>query len=649
MKVAGSAGLALGSLGFPAIVRAASGTRTVIVLGIDGMDPNLLLRLVKQGKMPNSRHLMEQGSFTRLGTSNPPQSPVAWSNFISGTNPGGHGIYDFIARDPSTLKPYLSTSRILGAQRTLRLGDWKIPLSGRKMVNLRKGPTFWTDLQNHGVDCTVFRMPANFPPTGTRARTLSGLGTPDIHGSYGIFTFYTDKKDERTRDVPGGRIERVRVRDHVIDCVLPGVTNTLDAKERKVNVAFRVFVDPVNPAAKISIQETEFILSEGEWSDWIRIRFPILPHLAEIPGICRFFLKRARNGFALYVSPVNIDPAEPSLPISTPEGYSRRLVRDVGFFHTQGMPQDTSALSAGVLNDAEYRQQATFVLNERLRFFEHEFGRFERGFFFFYFSSLDLNSHAFWRTVDSAHPLHSPGLRKKHGDFLPWLYAEMDKVIGRAMQRLDDQTLLMVISDHGFSSFRRQFNLNSWLMDNGYAAPIRNALRGRAGYFADLDWPRTRAYGLGLNALYLNIGGREPSGIVSRGEESRALAEELIARLTAVVDPTTGEHVISNVYRPSEIYSGPYVENAPDLLVCYGVNYRASWDTVLGKYPREHIIDNTDPWSGDHATDSSLVPGVFLSNRRINTDHPALHDLAPSILAEFGVPQPAGMTGKRVT
>jgi predicted AlkP superfamily phosphohydrolase/phosphomutase len=640
IKLAG-AGLAVGTIGafgMPAISNgAARKGRNLVVLGIDGMDPVLLERFIKEGRMPNCERLIRAGSMSRLLTSDPPQSPVAWSNFISGTNPGGHGIFDFIARDPSTLIPYLSTAEMGKAPGTIGIAGYDIPISGRKMLNLRKGATFWKDLEEHGVDCTVLKVPANFPPTECRSRTVSGLGTPDIHGSYGLFAYYTDRLGEIPRDVPGGKISSVVMIDGKVECVLPGPANTIQREHASVNIPFNVFADPVNPTVLVSIQGKEFILREAEWSDWIVLSFTMIPHVLNVSGICRFYLRKARNDFALYVSPVNIDPANPTLPISTPPGYSAELVSRVGRFYTQGLAEDTKALSAGTLTDDEYRHQAINVLNENLRMFDSEFARFKSGFFF-----------SFWRAIDSGHPLFTAELASKHADFIPWLYSQMDKVVGKAMARIDGNTTLMVMSDHGFTSFRRQFNLNTWLMDNGYAKPVSGASRGIAGYFEDTDWTHTSAYGLGINSLYLNMRKREPNGIVAPGSEKDALTKELITRLEAVRDPKTGEPVISHVYKASDIYSGPCVASAPDLVIGYNRYYRASWDTILGKYPREQLLDNMDPWSGDHAIDSQHVPGVLLCNRQINTAHPSLADLAPTIMGEFRVDVPKQMTGKSV-
>ena len=633
----------------------APATDRMIVLGVDGFDPVLLEKFVAQGLMPHCKRLIETGSFRRLRTSDPPQSPVAWSNFISGTNPGGHGIFDFLARDPQSemIAPFLSMARAEQAGTPLRIGNWKIPLSPGRIRNLRKGPTFWTHLEDHGIPCTVLRVPANFPPTEGEAVSLSGMGTPDVLGGYGTFTFFTDDPSTATRDVQGGRICRVEVRDHVAECVLPGPENTFiaggdSADGNSTDISFQVFLDPTRPLAKIVIQDQAFVLAEGEWSEWIPVRFQLLPHLVDVAGICRFFLKEVQGKFALYAAPVNIDPAHPALPISTPPDYSRRLVRELGYFYTQGMAEDTKALSAGVLSSAEYRQQATFVLDERMRFFKHELARFGRGFFFYYFSTLDLSSHVFWRTLDPQHPLYSAALAAEHGDFIPSLYKSVDEAIGLALATVDDRTVLCVMSDHGFTSFRRQFNLNSWLMDNYYIRPKVSRVQSVNSYLADVDWKRTKAYGLGFNGLYLNLKGREVHGTISPGTEADKLCDKLISQLTAFTDPQTGEQVISHVYRANEIYSGPYASDGPDLVVAYNNFYRASNDTVRGEFPRTLVLDNTDAWSGDHCVDSTFVPGVLLCNRPVRSDEPALEDLAPTILAQFGVKAPAEMTGKNL-
>jgi predicted AlkP superfamily phosphohydrolase/phosphomutase len=383
------------------------------------------------------------------------------------------------------------------------------------------------------------------------------------------------------------------------------------------------------------------------------VRFDFLPHVVDAAGICRFYLQRAQGDqdagrFALYVSPVNIDPAHPGLPISTPPDYSRRLVRELGYFYTQGIVEDTQALRAGVLDTEEYQQQALFVHQERIRFFEHELGRFQKGFLFFYFSTLDQNSHVFWHAIDPQHPLYSRELAERHGDFIAALYQKVDTAVGQALERLDERSWLMVLSDHGFTSFRRQFNLNSWLLDHGYIRTLRPPLRDGSTLFQDVDWKRTRAYGVGLNGLYLNRQGRESQGTVRTDLDADRLLRELATRLESFRDPDSGEQVILKVALTRDEYSGPLAATGPDLLVGYNRGYRASWDTILGGFPRQHVLDNTDAWSGDHCVDPAVVPGVLLSSRPLSKVAPRIEDLAPTILDAFGVPVPEGMTGRKL-
>lgn len=647
--IIGAAGAmaAASAFGFPSLVASRRRFAKILVLGIDGMDPNLVARFIREGRMPNAARMAERGCFMPLATTHPPQSPVAWSDFISGTNPGGHGIFDFIAREAQTLMPYLSTARTRPPRHTWQIGKFNIPLGKPRTELLRHGPTLWVELHRAGFESRVVRAPVNFPPAETRARTLSGLTTPDVHGSYGVFTFFTTSAARPESDVAGGRIRRMFIRGDRAECVLEGPANTFRAEAEPVTVPFVIERDAQNPVARIRIQDKEFLLREGEWSPWVTLHFPMMA-LVETTGICRFYLKQVRPECELYVTPINIDPERPAMPISTPANYAPELARSVGKFYTQGMPEDTAALSAGVFNDDEYREQALFVAQENMRLYEHELRRFKTGFFYTYFSALDLNSHAFWRTLDPNHPLYSPELAARHGDFLPQLYEMMDRAIGMASEAADERTWVLAVSDHGFCSFRRQFHLNSWLMDNGYARARDPRERGRDSFFSVTDWTRTRAYGLGINSLYLNLQGREPNGIVEPGEEAEALRRELIERLMALRDPENGEPIFAGVYRPEDLYAGPYVKEAPDLILGYRPNYRASWKTVLGSYPHAWIEDNLDPWSGDHCMDPQFIPGTLLSNVSLKDEKPALQDMAPTIYAAADVPVPAECTGRNL-
>ena len=620
----------------------------VMVLGIDGMDPSLLKQYIKQGKMPNAGKLVEMGGFSPLTTSIPPQSPVAWANFITGMNPGGHGIFDFIHREPETFIPYLSTSKTSPPSKTISLGDWEIPLSPGKVTLLREGKAFWNILGDNGVNATVFKVPSNFPPEESKGRTLSGLGTPDILGTYGTFSYFTNDPPGNCENMGGGKVFPVDVKNNKVVARLVGPRNTFRKDSPKSTVEFTVRIDPHNPVARVKIQGEEILLKEKEWSNWMTVTFDMVPYLESVSGIFRIYLKEVHPYFKLYVSPININPADPALPISTPSDYAQKLVEQVGYFYTQGMPEDTKALSNHVLTDSEYLEQAQFVLNERLRLYDYELSRFRDGFFFFYFSSLDLNSHMFWRAIDPSHHLYTPELGKKYGWFIPSLYQKMDEVIGKAMKRMDDNSTLMVMSDHGFVSFRRGFNLNTWLLNNGYAALEDPLSQEETEFFNNVKWSKTRAYGLGINSLYLNLADREIEGIVAPGDEYESLVDEIAQRLTRVKDPVTGENVITHAYKPNQVYSGNQTKNAPDLILGYNRNYRSSWDTILGKYPRQECINNDDKWSGDHCMDNIFLPGVFLCSKKFANRQPSLYDLTPSILKQFGIKKPKNMIGKSI-
>jgi predicted AlkP superfamily phosphohydrolase/phosphomutase len=620
----------------------------LIILGIDGMDPQLLHRFMREGKMPNFAKLEAQGDFRQLRTSIPPQSPVAWSNLITGMNAGGHAIFDFIHRDPKTLRLYFSASRVEGPKHAIHLGSWAIPLGGGSAQQLRKGVAFWQLLDQHGIPNTIFRIPSNFPPVAAKGKTLSGMGTPDLRGTYGTFSFYTDDPAAVAGEVEGGQIISVLVENSRVTANLIGPDNSFRKGSPAAEEPFSVAVDPLESVAKVTVQGREFVLREGEWSDWIRVEFQLIPLFANVKGMCRFYFKQAHPRFQLYVSPINIDPADPALPISTPSSYSRFLTDEAGEFHTQGIAEDTKALSDGVLDDNEYLRQARTVLAEHRRIFDAEFPRFDRGVFFFYFSSLDLNSHMFWRLMDPKHPEYDATLAAQNGSAIEDFYEQMDQVLGEVLPRLDDHTTLLVLSDHGFAPYYRSFNLNTWLLDNGYIKLKSDASRNSSEPFANVDWSQTRAYGLGLNGLYLNLRGRESNGIVERGTAADSLMAEIRGKLLAVQDPKAKLPVITRVDLASETYQGSYAREGPDLIVGYNRGYRAGWQTILGAFPPEEIEDNTNPWSGDHCMDYTLVPGVLLSNRKIAAEEPALTDIAPTILAEFGIAKAKGMIGQSV-
>jgi predicted AlkP superfamily phosphohydrolase/phosphomutase len=623
-------------------------TRTkILVFGFDGLDPRLLQMWMEAGKLPAFKRLVSQGGFRPLRTSIPPQSPVAWSNFITGTDPGGHGIFDFMLRDPETYIPVFSGSVTEEAKTTLKLGDLVLPLSGGKVRNLIQGRAFWQILEDHDIPATVFKMPSNYPPVPTKQRTLSGMGTPDIKGYYGLFNYYTAEPIKINEDIGGGRIHQVYVDRNMVEAKLPGPTNTFKKERPESTVDFKVFVDPVNPVAKISYQDQEFILREKEWSGWKRVHFHLVP-TKSVSGICMFYLKEVRPHFKLYVTPINIDPASPALPISTPEGYAPELEKKFGPFFTKGLPADTSALDHDVLDEAEFLEQDDMILGERKKMFEYEFNRFDSGLLFYYVSSTDQRQHMFWRLLDRNHPMYDPGLASKYGVTIENIYIEADKLLDRAMQGLGKDSLLLVMSDHGFNPFRRCFNLNTWLLENGYHKLRNPWSQEDSSLFDNTDWSRTKAYGIGLNGLYINQKGREREGMVNPGVESDNLIHEIAHQLEQVIDPKTGERAILHAFIAKDVYKGRHLDLAPDIVLGFNYGYRISWGSPLGRFPRQVFEDNTEKWSGDHMSAPEVIPGIVVANRRFKAETPALYDLTATILDVFGIAKPEEMIGKSI-
>jgi predicted AlkP superfamily phosphohydrolase/phosphomutase len=619
----------------------------VIVLGMDGLDPKLVRRFVAEGHLPTFERLMREGYFGELGTTNPPHSPVAWSSFITGTNPGGHGIYDFVHRDPGKFIPYMSTSRSNASSRSVSVGGWKIPIESESVELMRRGPTLWNILEQNSIESSVYAIPANFPVVPGNARTISGMGTPDLLGSYGTFTYFTEEPPPDAADFAGGRVVKLRLRDHAAETALEGPKNSFRAKSEVAKVALNLSRDPWEDVLEIQIDRHRLILKEGEWSEWLPLSFEMIPTFASVSGMVRFYVKEVHPKLKVYCSPINIDPMDPILPICTPNEYSRELSQAVGRFYTQGFPTDTKALSHNVLSDDEYHQLAKYVLDESLKLFDYQFSKFKDGFFFFYFSSTDQNQHMMLRLMDPTHPLYNPHGSQETKNAVLYFYKQMDEVLRQVLAKVDSSTTLIAMSDHGFAPFTREIHLSSWLLENGFTALEDPKYRAQGEFYQHVDWSRTSAYALGINGIYLNIKGREKDGIVSP-DKADELRIEIANKLRELRDPISGAKVVKEVYHPHQIYSGPYTHLAPDLVVGYSSGYRISDEAVLGKFPQGLIGDRKDKWSADHCIDPSFVPGMLLSNRRWIKNDPAIWDLAPSILAQFGISPDPAMTGSAI-
>ena len=515
------------------------------------------------------------------------------------------------------------------------------------------------ELEEQGIPTTVFRMPANFPPVSSSGQALSGMGTPDILGTPGMFSFYTDRPPPNAQDLSGGRVFEVELVDNTVEARLLGPPNSFRRVPKEdsgggsgadaeyvtpdLEIDFTVWLDPDEEVAKFVVQDEEFILKEGEWSDWIQMDFEAVPYLVNISTIARFYLQQVRPHLRLYVTPLQIDPVQPAMPISTPEDWSRELASNLGYFYTQELAEDTKAFDEGIFSGREFWEQAQFVYQEQRRALEYSLENFREGLLFFYFSGVDQGSHMLWRYMDEQHPNFSHDEQLMSG--IQRLYQQMDETLGEVLASVDESTTVIVMSDHGFAPFNRGVNLNSWLLEKGYVKLKEPTKRG-SPLFLNVDWSGTRAYAFGLNGLYVNLRGRERNGIVTPGEEYQQLLDELEEDLLAMKDPDNGQSAVTLVVRTHRDFQDMNLDVAPDMIVGYNRGYRSSWESPLGEFTWEIFADNDQRWSGDHSMDHRLVPGVLISNRRITLEQPALYDLTVAVLDEYGVSKNADMIGQ---
>ena len=619
--------------------------KRAVILGFDGMDPELTERFIAEGRLPNLAKLREQGTFRKLRTTYPAISPVAWSTFMTGVNPGKHNIYDFLARDVNSYLPFLSSAEIKGPKRSWKIGKYTIPLGKAQIKGMRKGTPFWHWLGKAGIFSSIIRVPVTFPPEKFSGVLLSGMCVPDLKGSQGTFCLCTTRKSDGKFREGGVRVAAERDGNGV-HSYIPGPEDPLGTHS-ELRADFVIRPDAVKNLATIEIDSEKVTLKVGDYSDWLPVKFKAgLGFSAK--GIARFFLKEVSPEVEVYVTPVNIDPSRPDLPISHPVTYSIYLAKMFGPYATLGLAEDTWALNEEVLDDNAFLAQCYANHEDRERMLFDALGKTQQGLCACVFDTTDRVQHMFWRYLEDDHPAARHVPRDQRPNVIQDLYDRMDKLIGRVNEQIDDKTLLMVVSDHGFKSFARCVNLNAWLHQNGYLA-LKSGKIESGDWFEDVDWSKTRAYTMGLNGLYLNIKGREREGIVAPGKEAEALKQELQAKLNGLVDPDSGRIGITGVFVCDATYAGPYVDNAPDLLVGYGDGYRASWDSVMGKVTAQIFEDNLKAWSGDHCIDPRLVPGVLFSNHKIADEKVAIVDVAPTILKLFGLGVPGHFDGKAWT
>jgi predicted AlkP superfamily phosphohydrolase/phosphomutase len=605
--------------------------KKLIFLGLDGLDPGLAERYMSEGKLPNLSKLREQGGFNRLRTTFPALSPVAWSTFATGVNPARHSMFDFLNRNLHSYMPELSSTRVRDPERVLKVGKYRIPLSRPIVEMRRKSRTFWHILGEHQITSTILRVPITFPPEKFQGRMLSAMCTPDLLGTQGTFALYTTRYS--TGYMESGNRYPLTEKDGVYHGEIEGPHNHMEEGAGALKISFTL--KRVGTArATFEIGGEHYELKQGEYTPWVTLTFKATLGI-KVTGIARFLLTETDGAVSLYSTPININPEDPALPISHPTYYATYLAKLLGAYSTLGMAEDTWALNEHAIDSDAFLKQAWLTYEERESMFFSALDRTRRGVVACVFDTTDRVQHMFFAQKDRGGP---------YSKTIEELYQRADKLVGRALEYVDDETVLFVLSDHGFASFERGCDLNAWLLEHGYLV-LKEGATGERQYLKDVDWSKTKAYTVGLAGLYINQQGREAQGIVAP-KAAAALKKEIATKLSGLRDEERNRLAIRKAWASDALYTGPYLDAAPDVIVGYADGYRASWDAAVGKVSPQVFDDNRKAWSGDHCVDPQLVPGVVFCNRKIFAEDPGIEDMAPTALELFGIAPPPYMEGR---
>jgi predicted AlkP superfamily phosphohydrolase/phosphomutase len=649
----------------------------LVILGFDGMDPHLLKQWMDEGRLPNIAKLAKQGGFYPLQTTHSPESPTAWASFATGVNAGKHNIYDFLVRDTTTYLPDLGMVTRTPPKFLFNY----FPISKPQVHTMRGGTSFWVTAGKQGVRSDVLTVPVTFPPeTVENGRLLSGLPLPDIRGTMGTFSYYaTDlSRYEEGNTEMGGILKRLvfegdRAASELDGPPSPIVRQQIETIRRKgpalsetdrtklaelqaaqdVRIPFTITWNREAKSASIDIDGQVIQLQHGTWTPWIDLTFKV-NFVVRVHGMVQMLLMNAGSELQLYVSPVNFKPDAPPVPMSYPDAFSAELYKEIGTYRTLGWAEATWPLNEGRMDEKTFMDDLMVAFDDRARTILHEIDVKDWDLMVGVIESTDRVQHMMWRLIDPKHPLYDAQLAARFGDSIERVYKRADDFVGEVVRRVGPDVPVLIVSDHGFHSWRKAVNLDTWLVQNGYmvmngqSADKKLAdLFGGGTFWENVDWSRTRAYAMGIGQIYFNLRGRESQGIVSPGAEATALADELSKKLLALTDPDDGTPIIRAVYKRDDIYTGPYLGNAAELQVGMNDGYRVSWQTTLGGSPPGIVYKNDRKWSADHGGyDYAITSGILVSSRPITTQDPRIIDLAPTVLRYFGVAIPTDIDGK---
>lgn len=673
----------------------ASATQKVVILGFDGADPDIIRSMWDRGELPNLKALANRGTMADLATTVPPESPVAWASFSIGANPGKHGIYDFLRRDTKTYFPNIATAEPVKPKFLWGF----LPIKRPQVINLRRGVPFWQIASDGGKRAICYQIPVTFPPEPLKnGYMFSGLGVPDLRGTQATFQYFaTDLSSPAGIDTEmGGKVFAVTEKNGVIETRVvgpwnpvvsqkkgeiqkeigalseriakeqdPGAKNKLfnqkkekqralsalaENDELSLPVTFRI--DRGTKAVSVELDGQTQSVPEGKWSEWFEVKFPVTPIVA-VKGICKFYPVSVGDEIRIYLSPIDFHPVDPPFAFTSPKSLGKELHDLCGHFKSRGWPEETAGLKEERIGETPFYEDLMEIMDNREKMTFHLMETKPWDLFVSVFSETDRIQHMMYRLLDTTHPRYDSTLAAEHGEMVADVYRRMDTIVGKALDRAPEDAAFFVVSDHGFNSFRRGVNINTWLVRNGYMK-LKNMdnpqyklddLFGEGDFFQNVDWSGTRAYSLGLGLVFLNVKGRESKGIVDPASVPE-LKRELMARLEEFVDPETGARVVRHAYDGAVIFKGPYIDDAPDVVIGFDEGYRVSWQTALGGVPRETVVPNLDKWSGDHCSiDEEITRGVLISRRPVTKANPHIIDLAPTVLRDLGLAPSADMEG----